>query len=190
MALLYCVPRVQATIAEQRARLPPPATCEDPVEGIWLSHKYNPPHHDWTVFTLEIHRVPGSDEALRGIIRNHSWVGGPEQQEPGPCQGQFHWIVSMNGRGHSDGTNIFFGGYGGWRLDRVLCARGPFGYNLDNFSGQIDPEIQEFQSVNNDGGRSVNEPYVFRRIRCFEPDAQPHIQVAPPPFFPERDQGC
>ena len=56
-----------------------------------------------------------------------------------------------------------------------------FGYNLDNFTGTIDPEIQEFQSVNNDGGISVNEPNVFRRIRCFEGPA-PTDDVEPPPF--------
>ena len=189
-AALVCARTVQATIAEQRARLPPPADCDDPVEGVWKSHKYNPQFGDWEIFTLEIRRVPGTKNALRGTISNHSWIGGPGDEEPGPCRGQFHWIVSMDAQGSVQGQQIFFGGIGQWRVDQVICAQGPWGYNLDNFSGEIDPELQEFQSLNNDGGRAVNEPYVFRRIRCFPPGSVPHVEVAPPPFFPQRSGGC
>lgn len=187
---LFCSGSVEATIAEQRARLPPPAECEDPVEGVWKSHKYNPQFGDWEIFTLEIRRVRGTKNALKGRISNHSWQGGPAEQEPGPCRGGFHWIVSMDGQGSVQGDQIFFGGVGQWRLDRMICRRGPFGYNLDNFSGQIDAEIQEFQSLNNDGGRAKNIPYVFRRIRCFPPDSVPHVEVTPPPFLPRRTGGC
>jgi hypothetical protein len=126
-----------------------------------------------------------------GTIKNHSWQGGQEAQEPGTCQGRDQWIVSMDGRGAIQGNQIFFGGIGMWRIDQVLCGRGPYGYNLDNFSGTIDPEILEFQSLNNDGGRAVNEPTLFRRIRCFTPGAIPHIQVDAPAFYPEQvSRGC
>jgi len=179
----------EATIAEQRARLPPPAHCEDPVEGVWKSHMYRPRWGEWECFYLEIHRVPGSETQLTGTIKNHSWQGGHDDQEPGPCRGRDQWVVSMDGRGTITGDQIVFGGIGGWRLDRVFCGRGPWGYNLDNFSGTIDPELLEFQSLNNDGGRAVNEPTLFRRIRCFPPGAQPHIQVDPPPFYPDRRTG-
>jgi hypothetical protein len=189
-ALLWIGP-VEATIQEQRARLPPPARCEDPVEGIWKSHKYNPQFGDWEIFTLEIRRVKGSQTAIRGFIRNHSWQGGPAEQEPGPCRGNlFQWMVSMDAQGWIRDNRIFFGGEGQWRLDRVICNRGPYSYNLDNFSGEIDAEIQEFQSLNNDGGRAINIPYVFRRIRCFPPNSLPHVEVDPPPFIPERRGGC
>ena len=57
-------------------------------------------------------------------------------------------------------------------------------------SGRIDPEIQEFRSVNNDGGPAVNVPQVFRRIRCFPPQSNPHVTVDPPPFQPPRTGGC
>jgi hypothetical protein len=50
-------------------------------------------------------------------------------------------------------------------LQHRACGH-PHGYNPDNFSGEIDPWRAEFQSVNNDGDRAVNEPHVFRRIRC------------------------
>ena len=190
LGALFFLPAAQATIAEQRARLPPPATCEDPVEGVWKSHQYVPFMRQWMVFTLEIRRVKGSETALAGRISNHAWDGSPQEQEPGPCKGLQHWVVSFDGRGWLKGRQIFFGGQGRWHLDQVLCAGGPGGYNLDNFSGEIDPELQEFQTVNNDGGLAVNIPTVFRRIRCFDPGSPPHIEVAPPPLMPDRSKGC
>jgi hypothetical protein len=67
-----------------------------------------------------------------------------------------------------------------------------FGYNLDRFSGVIDHEIEEFQSVNNDGGRYVNVPTVFRRVSCDDTkDIKPRVSVEPPPFYPPKeDRGC
>jgi hypothetical protein len=41
-------------------------------------------------------------------------------------------------------------------------------YHPDHFTGTIDPQREEFQSVNNDGGRAVNDPMVFRRIGCVD----------------------
>ncbi len=188
--------RAPATIAEQRARLPPAAECEDEiVAGIWRSHAYNPDYRDWSVFTLTIRRVDGSPDQLIGTITNHGWLGAPEDEEPPPCERQtgWEWIVSMDARGHvQDGTRIFFGAIGQWRLDEVRCRRGPYGYNLDNFSGQIDPAILEFQSVNNDGGRAVNEPAVFRRIRCppQQSASSPTVSARRPAFYPEGGRGC
>ncbi|MCC6878091.1 MAG: hypothetical protein IT378_27510 [Sandaracinaceae bacterium] len=184
-----------ATIAEQRARLPPAAECGgEIVAGVWRSHKYDPRYSDWTVFTLNIRRVPGAPAQLTGTIVNHSWDGGPELQEPPPCAQSIgtEWIVSMDARGSvTNETSIQFGGIGRWRIDEVRCRRGPWGYNLDNFTGVIDPAILEFQSVNNDGGRSVNDPMVFRRIRCPpEEHAQaPSVNPRPPAFYPELGRG-
>jgi hypothetical protein len=190
MGALFCVPAALATIGEQRARLPPPATCEDPVEGVWKSHQYVPFLGYWMIFQLEVRRVPGTKNALRGTISNETWLGSPADEEPGECAGNEHWLVSFDGQGSIQGSKIFFGGVGAWRLDRVICAHGPGGYNLDNFSGEIDPDLQEFQSVNNDGGLAVNVPTVFRRIRCFDADSPPHVEVTPPPFQPSRNKGC
>jgi hypothetical protein len=185
-------PAVEATIEEQRERLPPPADCDDVVEGEWRAHRYSPRFRDWRIFTLTIHRQQGSETALVGTIRNQAWDGGPDRQEPGRCdETPEQWVVSTDARGAIRGNDVLFTGVGAWRLDRVDCGGGPSGYNLDSFSGTIDPALEEFQSVNNDGGRAVNEPTVFRRVRCFAPDAQPHIEVSPPPFFPRRaSRGC
>jgi hypothetical protein len=183
-----------ATVEEQRARLPPPATCTDPVEGVWMSHKFNPSQADWYIFTLSIHRTAPGAATLRGDILSHSWEGTAQDQEPPPCrQGLDHWTVAMPAVGVVEpGGIVRFGGTS-WRPEQTFCGHAPRPgqYNVDHFSGTIDPALQEFQSVNNDGGRSVNDPMVFRRVRCFEPPVTPHIQVAPPPFRPAtRSRGC
>ena len=191
LAVLFA-PTVSATITEQRSRLPPPAACGDVVEGVWKAHRWRRDLHTWRIFTLTIHRQPGSDSALIGTIRNEGWTGGPDRELPGGCAGlRYHWIVSTDARGTIHGQQVVFSGKDQWRLDRVVCHSGPGGYNLDSFSGLIDTDIEEFQSVNNDGGVDVNVPTVFRRVRCFPPGSRPHIDVAPPPFFPDRDpRGC
>lgn len=197
VAGVWLVPRAApATIAEQRARLPPAAECNDErVAGIWRSHAYNQQFSDWSVFTLAIRRVPGAPEQLVGTITNHNWDGGPEDEEPRPCPEQYgnEWSVSMDARGYvRDETHIFFGAIGQWRLDRIQCRGGPGIYNLDQFSGVIEPGLLEFQSVNNDGGRAVNEPTVFRRVRCppQESAEAPSVNPVPPTFYPELGRGC
>lgn len=190
--LALTLPRTApATVAEQRARLPPPAVCTDPIAGIWKSHTYFPEHYtSWTEFTLEIRRVPGEEGALRGKITNHSWVGGPEAAQPPVCDDTLRYVVSMDAVGTvGEGGALAFGGVGDWRLDEVLCGRFTGGYNLDQFTGLVDQEIQEFQSVNNDGGISVDEPTVFRRVRCLS-DAFEPTDAPPPPFFPPVGPGC
>ena len=183
------------TIEEQRARLPPAAECDDEiVAGVWRSHTYSPQYGDWQIFTLTIRRVPGSPNQLVGTISNHDWVGPPSAEEPPPCAQQVgtEWVVSMDARGYvGENNQIFFGGVGAWRVDQVVCRGGPGGYNLDNFSGTIDPTILEFQSENNDGGRAVHEPHVFRRIRCppVESAVSPSVQTRPPAFYPSMG-GC
>ena len=71
-----------ATIAEQRARLPPKAECRDPVEGKWKSHVYYAHQETWYEMVLEIERVEGSDTELSGKIYVHSWAGTPRTPEP------------------------------------------------------------------------------------------------------------
>ena len=181
------------SVAEQRARLPPPAHCEDEVDGIWRSHQFNETYLEWTIFTLEIHRKKGSASELEGRILNDSWEGQKTDQEPGNCGPTVPWRyqVSMPGAGtYVDGQVSFEGT--SWKLDRTVCGTLPlgFGYNLDHFTGKIDAAIQEFQSVNNDGGKAVNEATVFRRVRCFDEDGpKPPLQVDPPPFLPPRQTG-
>ncbi len=173
-----------ATIEEQRARLPPPAppdSCRNPVEGVWRSLRWYPGNAAWYQFTLEIHQ---RGEELVGTIEAHSWDTPPAQMEPGPCRsGLDHWVVVQEAIGRIEGLRITFGGTR-WEVASSYCGHRPFAYNLDNFRGVIDTNIQEFQSVNNDGGAQIDEPTVFRRIRCFEPQAPPHPFVAPPTFQP------
>jgi hypothetical protein len=185
-----------STVAEQRARLPPPAACKDPVAGIWQSQDYDTFWGEWTVFTLEVHRVKDSENDLEGKIFNHSWFGPEAETEPGPCAGQLRFKVSMDAKGTAKDGQIDFWGIGEWRLDEVLCGYWNLGYNLDHFTGKIDPDLQEFQSVNNDGGRAVNDPTVFRRIKCWDEqgeDVGPRVAVEPPPFYPPVEEvaaGC
>ena len=187
--------RAPATIAEQRARLPPAAECGDEiVAGVWRSHKYDTRYGEWAIFTLTIRRVQGDPDSIVGTIQNHSWDGTSEQAEPPPCERQpgREMYVSMDARGRvTDGTHIQFDAYGSWRTDSIPCGRGWSGYNLDHFSGVIDPAILEFQSVNNDGGRSVNDPTVFRRVRCppVNQVESPSVKPRPPAFYPNTG-GC
>ncbi len=184
-----------ATIAEQRARLPPAAECAgENVAGIWRSHQFVPRFSEWGIFTLTIRRVEGNPTQLTGRILSRGWDGGPNDAEPPPCSQQqgWDWTVEMDGRGSiQNETHIRFGGVGQWRLVNARCGRGPYGYNLDQFEGDIDPSILEFQSVNNDGGRYVNVPTVFRRISCAPTEyaESPSVQPRPPAFYPDLPGG-
>lgn len=193
LAVLLLPGRAPATVEEQRARLPPPATCEDAVTGVWKSHQYAADYGDWYVFTLTIHRHPEDQSRLVGSIQAHSWTGGPQQEEPPQCAaGVWHWTVQMTAEGRvtPDGR-ITFGGTS-WRMENAFCGRslGAGEYNVDTFSGAIDPERQEFQSLANDGGRAVDVPTVFRRISCHQDPPSPHVNPVPPDFFPEGGGGC
>lgn len=189
-AALVLLPELApATIEEQRARLPPPATCTDPVEGVWMSHKYNPDYDEWMIFTLWVHR--GADNQLSGNIEGHAWFGGgPRASEPPACSElSSHWVVAMTALGTVAERRIEFWGTA-WHVQQVFCGPQHIGYNLDHFTGTIDPAIMEFQSVNNDGGRAINDPTVFRRVRCLDPVSPPHPYVQPPDFHPPRRRGC
>jgi hypothetical protein len=163
-----------------------------------MSHKWEADAGEWMIFTLEIRRTPGAQVmadgsvSLTGRIQAHAWLGaGAQASAPPPCAaGISHWIVEMSGAGRAVGHRLEFWGTR-WAISNVFCGPRSFGYNLDHFSGVIDPTIQEFQSVNNDGGRAVNDPTVFRRVRCFDPQSPPHPFVAPPSFQPpSRVRGC
>ncbi len=183
------------TVAEQRARLPPAASCEeDKVAGYWRSHQYLEKDRQWTEFTLEIHRASPTDKTLTGKILNHSWRAGPDREQAGKCDSnqRYRLRFSMPAKGEvKNNFDIRFEGTS-WKLDEVVCGKPPRGlrYNLDRFTGKIDPKRQEFQSVNNDGGRMVNHPTVFRRVRCFSDGPPPNVKVKPPALFPKSSSGC
>ena len=198
-ALCLFAPPTSATIEEQRARLPPPATCQDPVEGIWLGKRYE--MGEWMEFSLEIHRKKPDAPELVGVMKNHWWRGPPSQPQPPPCAYGDHLVtMPSTGKVFPDLKLRFDGGP--WKNDPAACTPYRGGYNPDHFTGKIDPAIQEFLSVNNDGGTAVNEPVVFRRVKCFDGplpeevagpqrDAKPRIDIKPPNLLPlSRPSGC
>jgi hypothetical protein len=163
------------SVGEQRAMLPAAARCRDIVAGTWRAHKYNPQDHDWVIFTLRIHRLP--DNRLQGSIVARLWTGyAMDSRPPGRCGGLLHdldYLVRMPAQGSlTNGTHVTFSAIT-YHVERAFCASAYFSYNPDAFSGDIDEERQEFQSVNNDGGRDRNAPYVFRRIGCLPGDELP-----------------
>ena len=189
LAMTIRLPEAPATVAEQRARLPPAAECESDIAGKWRGQVHSEITKSWYEFTLEVRHIEGSAHALTGVIHVHLWVGGPELTEPS-CTGGSRYRGKMAGQGRFQNGEVFFGG-GAFQLTEVVCGDDVgSGYNPDQFTGRVDTQRQEFQSVNNDGGAAVNEPTVFRRVACFddEPLANPP-DVAPPPFFPERREG-
>jgi hypothetical protein len=140
-----------------------------------------------TTFLLEVHRAAARPNELEGTISVRVWRGSPTDEEPGPCTGETHYRLTQEAKGtHKDGVIEFWGT--SQKLDEVLCGRFA-AYNLDHFSGQIDRRIQEFQSVNNDGGNAVNQPSVFRRIGCFSDPPPPDVAVKPPSMLPKRKAG-
>jgi hypothetical protein len=186
----------KGSVAEQRSRLPPAAHCEDKVEGEWKAHQYNDVWKQWVIFRLVIHRKPGSPNELVGKIYNETWRGRKVDQEPGPCSEHvpYRTLVSMpEAFGTFKDGQVSFEATA-FQFDGLACGKLPpgFGYRPDHFTGKIDEDRQEFQSVNNDGGRAVNEPTLFRRVQCFDgPTRKPGVEVTPPPFVPpERSDGC
>ena len=190
-AMLMATTQAPATVAEQRARLPPPAECDDHVAGTWRAHKFSDPL--WEEFTLEIRRVSGDPQKLEGTIYNHYWYGDASRQQPSACD-SVQWYrarVRMPAKGTLSGDVIKFGGTS-YTMEQLYCGGSSHGYNLDEFTGTIDKDKQEFQSVNNDGGQMVNHPTLFRRTACIKdgaadrtpPPASP-IRITPPPIFPD-----
>ena len=197
LAMLILPPApAPATVSEQRARLPPAAECDDPIEGTWRGLSYYPLHRQWYEFTLEIRRREGKGSELSGSIDAHFWDGEPGSSEPGACQGGQRVIIQQTAAGTFAGGKVHFGGTS-WKLGRVLCGQRTSGdYVLDQFKGTLEPERHEFQSINDWTEREEDEATVFRRIRCAEPSAPDDRALAPagvepPPFYPRaREGGC
>lgn len=148
-------------------QLPPAVSCADPVVGVWMSHSFHPELGEWYAFTLTIRRQIGSPSTLIGEIRSEFWSGGPSDARTPSCEGEGfgHGLVAMSARGSLTGDKLSFGGVS-WRADKLTCNNHTWSnqYNLDQFSGVIDGS--NFVGVNNDGGRSVDDPTQFRRVAC------------------------
>jgi hypothetical protein len=179
-----------STIDEQRALLPPAASCDDPVVGVWQAHNYRTRQGHWAEHSIEVRRASPSSNDLVGRALYPGWSGSPEVLDSPGCDRTEHRVeVAMPARGRNSGLDVEFWGVEPWEIQHMHCGdSGSFCYNLDHFSGTIDPEIQQFQSVNNDGELPVDERVVFRRIRRLEGPATALIQ--PPPFQPASNLGC
>jgi hypothetical protein len=190
--LIFGTREAPATVAEQRARLPPAAECESPVAGKWKALAYAPRTRSWYEFTLEVHEDEKDKTQLSGMIYVEAWEGPENTPEPPvPCVDRF--------RGKMPGSGSFINGqvaFSGGQFTMIETVCGGIGrYNPDNFTGKLEPELHEFQAVNNDGGMAVNDPTVFRRIKCFDAErkdpGKEGKEIAPPPFFPKQQKsGC
>jgi hypothetical protein len=185
-----------ATIEEQRQRLPPPAEAcgDDPIAGVWRAHVYYAHVQQWYMTRIEIERdaADASGERLVGSIYSEFWDGGPEHTLPPACDGPGNRsAVNERATGHARGVALEVDAID-WR-DAAVCGPTSFGYLLDHFSGTVDIERMEFQSLlNADAPEWQDVPTVFRRIACSQnqPAPEPKIAIAPPPYEPVEREGC
>ncbi len=154
------------SISSQRGRLKEAVECDDPVAGVWMSSIYDMRRAQWYVFTLSMRHAGGS---LSGSIESHFWDGLSRQSRPPSCdETDLHAIVAMSASGSTDGRRVVFGA-SSWRLQRLVCGSpGQLSYSPDSFSGTIDSGRNEFRSLASDGQNFINEPMVFRRVRCLD----------------------
>ena len=188
-----------ATVAEQRARLPPAAECDDPIAGTWRGLSYYPNHRQWYEFTLEIARDAARPGELRGRILAHFWDGPADRSEAPACaRGLQQLTIRQDARGTYDDGKVWFGGIR-WEVDSIQCGHYEGRYITDQFKGVIDRDRQEFQSINDWSERPDDEATVFRRIRCHDEKPAPAVTppspapspgpITPPPAQPPSSSG-
>jgi hypothetical protein len=185
-----------ATIEEQRQRLPPPAEAcgDDPITGVWQAHVYYAHVQQWYMTRIEIERdaADPSGERLVGSIYSEFWDGGPELSQPPACGGPGQRsAVHERATGRARALQLEVDAID-WK-DAEVCGPTSFGYLLDHFSGSVDVERMEFQSLlNAEAPEWQDVPTVFRRVRCSNelPPSEPKIAVAPPPYQPAEREGC
>ncbi|MEO1270879.1 MAG: hypothetical protein AAFX99_22555, partial [Myxococcota bacterium] len=72
--------------------------------------------------------------------------------------------IDMPAEGTFENNTVTFIGQS-WSVREVVCGRQPGGYYPDGFSGSLERQGTEFQSMSDDGHNPV-VPVVFRRIKC------------------------
>ncbi len=196
VALLTFPKDSPASIEEQRARLPPPAECTDELEGEWLALTHSSTYDDWYQVRLTIKRTSPGAQTVEGQMRVRFWFGDDNAMNPPPCterRAQERVVIQPSLGTYIDNEVQFHAQ--SWSFAPESCFKSGR-YNLDNYSGRIDHKLHEFQSVNNDGGRAVNEPAVFRRVKCINgpdvlsPTMSRPVDVKAPSFTPKRKWGC
>ena len=195
LTLTLALPLVaRATVEAQQARLPPPVdACQDPVAGRWLAHVYYTHVTEWYRFTVDL--SPTGEGKYAGEIHAHYWQGGPGDAAPTPCnQGGRQTSVRENAIASLNGLHLSVDALD-WKRDSPTCRSTSAGYLLDHFSGTIDPERQEFESLlNADAPEWRDVPTVFRRVSCPEPtEVAPILEpdyAPPPPYQPAIGLSC
>jgi hypothetical protein len=186
---LVLSPRVApADIEEQRSRLPAPARCDDPVEGLWMSHDYFPHVGAWYVFVLDVRRTAPGARTLVGETRVEYWHAPSDRpQVPTACTpGLVHRRISAVADGTIDGPRFVWRGHT-LGPETVVCGFPLNSYELVTFTGDIDFTREEFQNVLTAGPTWTDIRTVFRRIQCTDgttPSGQPQQPVTPPPIQP------
>src|SRR5438105_4057947 len=90
VVMIVDVPEAPATVAEQRARLPPAAECHSAVAGKWKALNFDERRGDWYTYTLEVSEDPQDETKLTGMIYVDTWVGPRNSPEPPvPCRKRF-----------------------------------------------------------------------------------------------------
>lgn len=178
-----------ADIEEQRGRLPAPASCDDPVEGMWMSHAYYPHVGAWYVFVLDVRRTAPGARTLVGETRVEYWHAGPDHpQVPTTCTpGLVHRRISATADGTIDGPRFVWRGHT-LGPEVVVCGSPLNSYELVTFTGDIDFTRGEFQNVLSAGPTWTDIRTVFRRIQCRDGTSSPSGTappgVSPPPSLP------
>ncbi len=149
--------------SSSRSLLERALTCDDPIAGVWVAHRYSPARRDWGRMTMRIER---EGDELRGTITSRVWSGLPSDRRPLPCAfGRFDVTVRMPARGRIDGERFSFGA-SSYEVTRVDCPSPGFMYYPDSFRGRVDSLRDEMDALNNDGHVEFDAPYRFRRTSC------------------------
>jgi hypothetical protein len=153
-------------LVERPRQPPPPDTAEcggDRIVGTWRATKWLRGWHN--VRTMQIRRAGG--DQIEGRIVGLWWDGAQNQRRPPPCAPyQTAYQVSEPSRGHFIGGDRVSFRAASYRIDRAICGSPPSVYNLDHFTGTLDPRRAIIRAVNNDGRAARNDDYVFRRVSC------------------------
>ena len=146
--------------------MPPAVSCVDDVTGTWVSHQYHPDLGQWYVFTAQVRRTAAGSEELVGNMRSEFWYGDIDARTPPVCDGpsSVHGAVTMPAAGSIHDGQVELHGLS-WKIEKTTCESGWSGsYLVDKFTGKV--EGSRLQSVNNDGGNSIDDATDFRRVRC------------------------
>lgn len=184
--------------------------CADPLEGVWVGHKYNTGY--WYRLRLEIERDAEAPDHLEGRIASRFWSGAPEDgPQPLSCEGQSDVVVAMEALGSVHEGTVSLIGEDEWTIERVACGAAYDGsYIPDGFIGALDEEgstlearwfgIRDRTSVEHERGWEGNDVnYLvgevrFRRVDCEE--VKPPVPElgdvvdAPPPAYRSGCMGC